>query len=46
MKCKETTDGVFGFDNSDEKACGWCDYRFICHEGVLGKNLNLEESVI
>ena len=37
--------GVFGFDNSDEKACGWCDFRFICHEGVLGKNLNLEESV-
>jgi len=29
--------GEFGFDNSDEKACGWCDFRFICHEGVLGK---------
>ena len=36
--------GEFSFDNSDEKACGWCDYRFICHEGVLGNNLNLEES--
>jgi len=29
--------GEFGFDNSDEKACGWCDYRFICHQGVLKK---------
>jgi len=29
--------GEFGFDNSDEKACGWCDFRFICHESVLGK---------
>ncbi len=35
--------GEFGFDNGDEKACGWCDYRFICHESVLGKNLNFEE---
>ncbi|NOR54800.1 MAG: hypothetical protein GQ531_01185 [Sulfurovum sp.] len=32
--------GVFGFDNSDEKACGWCDFRFICNEGVLGKEVN------
>ena len=38
---KESIDnGEFGFDNGDEKACGWCDYRFICHEGVLGKSLN------
>ena len=29
--------GAFGFDNSDEKACGWCDYKFICHESVLGE---------
>lgn len=29
--------GEFGFDNSDEKACGWCDFKFICHESVLGK---------
>ena len=35
--------GEFGFDNSDEKACGWCDFRFICHEGVLDKNINIEE---
>jgi len=34
----------FRFNNGDEKACGWCDYQFVCHEGVLGKNLNLEES--
>ena len=32
--------GAFGFDNSDETACGWCDYRFICHESVLNKGLN------
>ena len=31
--------GEFGFDNSDEKACGWCDFRFICHESVLGKTV-------
>jgi len=29
--------GEFGFDNSDEKACGYCDMKFICHEGVLSK---------
>jgi ATP-dependent helicase/DNAse subunit B len=29
--------GAFGFDNSDEKACGWCDYQRICHQDVLGK---------
>lgn len=29
--------GDFGFDNSDEKACGYCDMKFICHEGVLNK---------
>lgn len=37
--------GKFGFDNSDEKACGWCDFRFICHESVFGKNKKLEESI-
>jgi hypothetical protein len=40
MKCKETMDGEFWLGNSDEKACGWCDYGFVCHECVLGKNLN------
>ncbi len=30
--------GIFAFDNSDEQACGWCDFKFICHEGVLEKN--------
>ena len=29
--------GEFGFDNSDEEVCGWCDYRRICHEGILRK---------
>jgi len=32
--------GNFGFDNSDEEVCGWCDYKRICHQDVLGKNLN------
>jgi len=29
--------GEFGFDNSDEKVCGYCDMKFICHESVLDK---------
>jgi len=37
MKCKETTDGNFGFDDSDEEVCGWCDYKRICHQDVLEK---------
>ncbi len=28
-------DGDFHFTNEDEKMCGWCDIKFICHEGVL-----------
>ena len=43
---KNIENGKFWFDNSDEEACSRCDYRFICHEGVLGKNKNLEESEI
>jgi len=27
--------GKFGFDNSDEKMCGWCDIKNICHEQIL-----------
>ena len=34
---KEIENGEYSFDNSDEKVCGWCDMKFICHEGVLGK---------
>jgi len=30
--------GKFGFNNSDEKTCGYCDYKFLCHESVLNKN--------
>ena len=30
--------GNFGFNNSDEKMCGYCDYKFLCHESVLNKN--------
>ena len=30
--------GKFGFDNSDEKMCEWCDIKYICHESVLSKN--------
>jgi len=37
--------GAFGFDNSDEDACGWCDFKFICHEDVLEKNKVLEKSI-
>lgn len=29
--------GKFGFDNSDEKMCEWCDIKNICHESVLNK---------
>ena len=32
-------DGEFVFNNGDEKACGYCDIKFICHEGVLNKKL-------
>jgi len=32
--------GKFGFDNSDEKMCEWCDIKYICHESVLSKNKN------
>jgi ATP-dependent exoDNAse (exonuclease V) beta subunit len=35
----DTKDGIengkFGFDNSDEKQCEWCDIKHICHESVL-----------
>ena len=37
--------GKFGFDNSDEKVCGWCDFKYICHESVLGENKNLGEEI-
>ena len=29
--------GNFGFNNSDEEVCKWCDYKRICHESVLEK---------
>ena len=32
--------GKFGFNNSDEKMCGWCDIKHICHENVLKKECN------
>jgi ATP-dependent exoDNAse (exonuclease V) beta subunit len=28
--------GEFSFDNSNEKACGWCDIKHICHQEILG----------
>ena len=41
-KTKENIEaGQFAFNNADEKACGYCDFRFICHESVLSKNKNL-----
>jgi len=27
--------GKFGFNNSDEKMCEWCDIKYMCHESVL-----------
>ena len=30
--------GHFVFNNADEKACGYCDIRLMCHEGVLNKH--------
>ena len=35
--------GKFGFDNSDEKMCEWCDIKYICHESVLSKSYNIED---
>jgi len=35
---KNIENGKFGFDNGDEKMCGWCDIKNICHESVLNKN--------
>ena len=29
--------GKFGFNNSDEKMCRYCDIKNICHESVLSK---------
>ncbi|MBD3839645.1 MAG: PD-(D/E)XK nuclease family protein [Epsilonproteobacteria bacterium] len=29
--------GQFAFNNADEKACEYCEYKFICHESVLSK---------
>jgi hypothetical protein len=34
--------GKFGFDNSDEKMCEWCDIKHLCNEGVLSKIKRLE----
>jgi RecB family exonuclease len=31
--------GKFGYKNSDEKICEWCDIKYICHEGVLNKKI-------
>ena len=33
-------EGKFSFNNSDEKQCGWCDIKHICHESVLSKKEN------
>ncbi len=32
--------GRFIFNNSDEKMCGYCDVKNICHESVLSKGRN------
>jgi hypothetical protein len=33
---------LLDFDNSDEKACEWSDYRFR-HKSVLMENIEVEE---
>ena len=35
---KSIENGEFVFNNSDEKMCGWCDIKNICHQSVLSKN--------
>ena len=34
-------DGEFGYDNSDEKMCEWCDIKYICHESVLSEKIKI-----
>ncbi len=29
--------GAFAFDNSDAKACEWCDVKFLCYGGMVEK---------
>jgi len=36
---KNIENGKFGFNNSDEKICEWCDIKYICHESVLSKRI-------
>lgn len=36
--------GKFNYNSSDEKVCGYCDMRFLCHSGVLSKSENNNES--
>ena len=31
--------GKFGFNNSDEKVCGYCDIKHLCHEKILKKSM-------
>ncbi|PHR54382.1 MAG: hypothetical protein COA44_13270 [Arcobacter sp.] len=33
--------GKFGFDNSDEKMCGYCDIKYLCHESVLNNKMRI-----
>ena len=32
--------GKFNFNNSDEKVCGYCNYKHICHQEVLNKDIS------
>jgi len=34
--------GEFGFDNSDEEVCGYCEIKHLCHQGVLSKGVHNE----
>ena len=31
--------GEFTFDNRDEKTCEYCNYKHICHQAILNKEI-------
>lgn len=37
--------GKFSFNNDDEKMCGYCDIKNICHENVLNKTLKVGNKI-
>ena len=37
------SNGKFTFDNRDEKTCEYCNYKHICHQAVLDKEIKDEQ---